>query len=95
MGDFLQGVLGDLRVRELESFQRDSATQHHLAVRYATNRNLIGGSMFSCVDRLLCFVVMAQLITVINFAFATQFVTFDYVDVRDREEASTAIDAKH
>ena len=63
MGDFLQGVLGDLRVWELESFQRDCTTQHHLAVRYAANRNLIGGSIFSCVDRLLYFVVMSELVT--------------------------------
>ena len=60
--------------------------QHDLAAWHTLKRNLIGIVVFNCIDRLLHFVVMFGLVAFINFAFATQHVALDYVDVRDRED---------
>ena len=50
------------------------------------------GVIFNCIDRLLYFIVMSELVTFINFSFATQCVALDYVDMRDREDLSKDID---
>ena len=55
-------------------------------MRYTLKRNLIWGVVFNCIDLLLCFVVMYELVTFVNFDFATQCVALDYVDVQDRED---------
>ena len=42
--------------------------------------------MFNCIDLLLHFVVMSELVAFINFDFATQHVALDHVDVRYRKD---------
>ena len=49
--------------------------------------------MFNFIDMLSHFFVMSELVTCINFAFATQCVALDYVDVRDREDLSLGVDS--
>ena len=73
-------------VRELSSFWRDFSVQNQLSSRCALNSNLTGGVVFNCVETLLCFVVMSELVIFINFTFSIQCVVLDYVDVRDRED---------
>ena len=51
------------------------------------------GVVFNCVDILLHFVVMSELVTFINFAFTTRCVALDYVDVRCREDLSKGVDS--
>ena len=36
---------------------------------------------------------MSELVTFVNFAFATQYVALDYVDVRDMEDLSKCGDS--
>ena len=51
------------------------------------------GVVFNCVDRFFCFVVVSELVTLVNFAFANQHVALDYVDVRYKEDLSNGVDS--